>query len=69
MAVNQELRAAITWKRWRQKNLLSQASFAMALGVTERTIRNIEHGVHEPNWINQKRFEDLKERYRKAGKR
>jgi DNA-binding XRE family transcriptional regulator len=56
-------KASSIWKKWRVSKLLSQARMAAALGVTERTVRNIEQGKVTPSYISQARFEELKARH------
>ena len=54
---------AVEWREWRVANLMSQESFARALGISKKTIGNIERGVTSPNYINQRKFKELRERY------
>jgi DNA-binding XRE family transcriptional regulator len=56
------------WKRWRQSKLLSQAKLAVALGVTTRTVWNIETGRVTPSYTSQARFKELQERHQRNAK-
>jgi DNA-binding XRE family transcriptional regulator len=60
------MKFATQWRKWRVRNLLSQAAMARALGIALKTVNNIEAGRTEPNYINQARFKALVERYRRS---
>lgn len=53
------------WKRWRLGKLMSQAKLAKAMGVTTRTVWNVESGIVTPSYTSQARFKELVERHRK----
>lgn len=52
-------------KVFRERNLLSCVALARALGVTDRTVRNIESGAHVASYTTAQRFKDLVKRYEK----
>lgn len=54
---------ASAWKRWRKSKLMSQRHIALALGLSERTVQNIEAGSVVPSYTSQARFKDLQERH------
>jgi len=56
------------WRDWRLKKLLSQKQFARALGVTERTVQNIESGTSKPSLKSQRCFAALQARHEQAGR-
>lgn len=56
------------WKKWREKKLMSQAQMARAMGITERTIQNIEAGVVKPSLKSRRKFAQLRERHSNARK-
>lgn len=60
---------AHTWRTWRKKKLMSQSQLAAALGITKRTVLNVEAGHHQPSYTTQARFRDLVERHRKNGRK
>jgi DNA-binding XRE family transcriptional regulator len=53
------------WRRFRERHNLSQQSLALAAGLTEKTVWNVESGRHAPSYITKARFAALEERYRK----
>jgi transcriptional regulator with XRE-family HTH domain len=58
---------AKTWRKWRKSKLMSQRDLARAMGVTERTVQNIEAGGN-PSYKSQTRFRDLQERHKRNGR-
>lgn len=56
------------WKTWRKSKLMSQAKLAKAMGVTTRTVWNVESGRVTPSYTSQTRFKELQERHRKNGR-
>lgn len=56
------------WKKWRLAKLMSQAKLAKAMGVTTRTIWNVESGRNSPSYTSQARFKELVERHRRNAK-
>lgn len=44
---------------------MSQADLALALGLTSRTVLNIENGHHKPSYTSQYRFKQLQERHKR----
>lgn len=66
MAHAHEHEHAKVWKKFREANLMSQAGLARALGLSRRTVQNVELGSHAPNYTSQLRFRALKERYERV---
>lgn len=56
------------WKKWRLAKLMSQAKLAKAMGVTTRTVFNVESRRVTPSYTSQARFRDLVERHKKNGR-
>jgi transcriptional regulator with XRE-family HTH domain len=53
------------WKTWRLAKLMSQAKLAKAMGVTTRTVWNVESRIVTPSYTSQARFKELVERHRR----
>lgn len=56
------------WKRWRKSKLMSQSQLAAVLGITSRTVQNIEAGSVTPSYTSQSRFKELQERHKRNGR-
>ena len=54
------------WKRWRKQHKMSRRRFAIAVGLTERTILNIEMGHTRPRLTSRIKFRELQKRYNEA---
>jgi transcriptional regulator with XRE-family HTH domain len=62
---------ATEWREWRRANNLTQNDLAIALGLGikgggRKTVNNIEAGRNQPSFRSQRKFEMLKEKYRRA---
>lgn len=53
-------------RTWRKRHLMSQQQLAEQVGLTERTIHNIEAEKHKPNYQTQRRLRAIRDRYKKA---
>lgn len=62
------MRLGRSMEKFRADNFLSRQALATALGITERTVRNVENGSHVASYTTAKRFRDLVERYKKEGR-
>ena len=51
------------FRQWREAKLLSQRMMGLAMGVTSKTISNIERGVAKPNRETRVKWKKLRERY------
>ena len=51
------------FRQWRESKLLSQRMMGLAMGVTSKTISNIERGVAKPNRETRVKWKKLRERY------
>jgi DNA-binding XRE family transcriptional regulator len=56
------------WLRWRKEHGLTQEQEAQALGITRKTIRDIEKGKHPPKLGSREKMAALQQRYREAEK-
>jgi transcriptional regulator with XRE-family HTH domain len=61
-------RTAKEWTNFRQKNKLSQKFLSEIIGVSRRTIQNIEAGSIIPQAATMKKFEDLRAKYESEGR-
>ena len=57
---DQRLRTAREWKAFRRNFLFSQNNLATALGISRRTVTNVEAGECIPSLKAQRAFRDLK---------
>ncbi len=57
---------ASEWKRWRRERRWTQEQEAEVLGLTRKTIRDIEKGKHPPRLSTREKMAALQERYREA---
>jgi DNA-binding transcriptional regulator YiaG len=56
-------KTAQRWKSTRQRMLLSQTEFSLALGMHKRTVQGIERGEHPPSWPSQRAFREFVRRW------
>lgn len=61
-------RLAIEFSEFRQANNLSQKLLAELIGVSRRTIQNVEASRRLPQKGTLKKFEELRETYKTEGK-
>ena len=57
---------AIEWKRWRREQRWTQEQEAEVLGLTRKTIRDIEKGKHPPRISTREKMAELQKRYRES---
>lgn len=48
---------------------MTQQQLAFALGITERSVQNVESGKVTPRYTTQARFRDLQERHKNNGRK
>lgn len=56
------------WKRWRVKHKFTKKSLAFTLGITRRTIYNIESKRTKPSISVRTKFRELVGRYEEESK-
>ena len=54
------------WRRWRKERKWTQEQMGDVLGMTRRTIINIEKGYHNPNATSRMKLRELKKKYREV---
>lgn len=57
---------ASEWKAWRMERAWTQEQAAQALGLTRKTVRDIEKGKHRPMPCTREKMAALQKRYREA---
>jgi DNA-binding XRE family transcriptional regulator len=57
---------ASEWLEWRREHGWSQPQMALALGVSSRTVFNVEKGLRKPCIKSREKMAQLKKRYREA---
>ena len=57
--------AAVRFRQFRKQKKMTQATLAMCLGISRRSVINIEKRVHEPSLRHLAAFDDLVERHGK----
>jgi transcriptional regulator with XRE-family HTH domain len=53
-------------KRFRMQAQLSQREMALAMGVTLRTVQNIEYGTHMPTKTTRANYYRVRKRYKEV---
>lgn len=59
--------AAVRFRAFRKSKKMTQRMLALSLGITRRSIINIEQGIHQPSLRHLTAFDALLERHRSAG--
>lgn len=59
--------AAARFRRFRKLKKMSQRMLGLLLGISRRSVGNIERGVHEPSLRHLAEFDALVERHRENG--
>lgn len=57
--------AAVRFRRFRKQAKMTQRMLALCLGISRRSVINIEKGVFEPTLRHLNEFDALVERHRK----
>ena len=57
---------ASEWLEWRTIHRMTQEQLATALGITRRTIFNIENGKHTPCLSTRMKLQALQNKYQEA---
>jgi DNA-binding XRE family transcriptional regulator len=57
---------ASEWLKWRLERGWTQEQAAQVLGLTRKTVRDIEKGKHRPKTSTRDKMKELQKRYRKA---
>jgi DNA-binding XRE family transcriptional regulator len=57
--------AAAQFRAFRRSSKMTQRMLALCLGISRRSVINIEKGVHEPSLRHLNEFEELVERHKK----
>ena len=64
--INPSRNCAKEWRSWRKERGWTQREMADVLGVSLRTVRNVELGWHPPCLSSRLKMEELQKRYREA---
>jgi len=57
---------AAEWKAWRLERGWTQEQAAQVLGLTRKSVRDIEKGKHRPRIGTREKMAQLRKRYREA---
>jgi DNA-binding XRE family transcriptional regulator len=56
--------AAVRFRQFRKSKKMTQRMLALCLGISRRSVINIEQGVHEPSIRHLDEFEELVKRHK-----
>lgn len=57
--------AAVQFRSFRRSKKMTKRMLGLLLGISRRSVYNIEQGIHEPSLRHLEEFEELVERHKK----